>query len=239
MLTLAELREPSAVMKIADLIVEQRDKHVFGYARPHLDHDEEVIHWVRTRHPKERRSGFAYLTTRRLLVVWPSHADGPGAMAWTEIHSWGIDPEAAGGPILGMESPAEEVFVHIPVGSHGTARRVTSFLRKFARLAPKSRGRLRHRHHVAFSSDDSVVVRLEKRSAAALTKRMIVTVIGLLLLLAGVLITPIPGPWSLPLILAALAVLASEYDWAKDVYDWTRDKSRKARDKLKARRIAK
>ncbi|CAN5693895.1 hypothetical protein BH24ACT26_BH24ACT26_12670 [soil metagenome] len=224
-------------MTFADLIAEQRDKHVFGYARPHLEGDEEVIQWARAWHPDEDRQGYVYLTSHKLLVVWSGHSDGHGAISWSEIHSWGVDAQAGGGPLLGIESGADKVFVHMPVASRGTARRVTSFLRKFARLAPpSSRGPSRASHSGSFHPDPAIEVTLEKMSARALTKRVIVTMVGLTLFFGGLAIVPIPGPWSLPLVLAGLAVLSSEYDWAKDALDWAKDRTRATREKLKARR---
>jgi hypothetical protein len=71
-----------------------------------------------------------------------------------------------------------------------------------------------------------------------LTKRIVITAAGIVLVVAGAVITPIPGPWSLPLLLAGLAVLASEYDWARDVLDWAKETSRRARERLRARRAA-
>jgi hypothetical protein len=68
---------------------------------------------------------------------------------------------------------------------------------------------------------------------------VVVTIIGLLLIAGGAAIAWIPGPWSLPIVLAGLAILASEYDWAQDVLDWSKDMSRRAKEKIAARRAGK
>ena len=221
---------------LTDRLIEQRDKQDLMHVEPHLHGGEEVIGWVRAQHPEEQRQGYAYLTSRRMLVIWSSHADGHGAIAWTDIHSWGVDDKAPGGPILGVEAAQQRVFVHIPVASRSTARRATHFLRKFARLAPKPRRRLAHGRYAALDPDPAVIVTPARRSAGAQTRRVLIAVLGILLVAGGIVIAPIPGPWSLPLVLAGLAALASEFDWARDVSDWVKDKSRRAREKLRSRR---
>jgi hypothetical protein len=225
-------------MGLADLIAEQRERHVLDHVRPHLDDGEEVIHWVRAHHPHERRQGYVYLTHRRLLVVWSASEGGRGgAVRWKDVHAWGVDTHVAGGPLLAVESSDNEVVVHMPVGSRSTARRVTSFLRRIARLAPRARRSVaRTGDGHSFSWDPPVEVTLDKLSARALTRRAIVTLIGLTLFFGGLAIVPIPGPWSLPVMLAGLAVLSSEYDWAKDLLEWAKSKTRATREKLKARR---
>jgi len=221
---------------VTDRLAKQRDKQVLLHAEPHLDRDEEVIEWVRAQHPEKRRQGYAFVTSRKLLVVWPSDADGHGAFEWMDIRSWGVDREAAGGPILGIEAEqSQTMLVHFPVRSHSTARRVTRFLRRFARLAPSPSRRIAHRGVAALDTDPSVVVEPQRRSAAALTRRIAIAVLGLLLVAGGIVITPIPGPWSLPLVLAGLAFLASEFDWATDVRDWLKDTSRRTTERLRSR----
>jgi len=69
------------------------------------------------------------------------------------------------------------------------------------------------------------VVRFIMRSG----KRIAVTVIGLLLFMAGVVMIVTPGP-GLLLIVAGLAVLATEYVWAERALAMAKDRARQARD---------
>jgi hypothetical protein len=222
-------------MKLSELIAEQWEKLVHTHARPHLERGEDVVGWVRTRHPDQsRRHGYAYLTTRRLLVVWSGHADPHGSISLGEIESWDVDRRAEGGPLLGIRSSARSLSLLLPVSSHRAARSVSRFLRKLARLAPRPGGsRTGSRRGSA-----EVEVTAAKLSPGALTKRILVTLAGVVLIAGGTLIAPIPGPWSLPVVLAGLAVLASEYDWAADVLGWVREKTRQTRARLRARRAA-
>ena len=57
--------------------------------------------------------------------------------------------------------------------------------------------------------------RKEQQSQRSRLYRIGVVAAGSLLVLVGVIIIPVPGPWSLPLILAGLVLLALEFDWAE------------------------
>ena len=65
------------------------------------------------------------------------------------------------------------------------------------------------------------------------TKRIVVFVVGVALVLLGVALIPLPGPFSIPLMLAGLAVLATEYVWADKVLDTVKEKAKQASDVAK------
>jgi hypothetical protein len=60
------------------------------------------------------------------------------------------------------------------------------------------------------------------------TKRIVVFVIGVALFLLGIALIPLPGPFSIPLMIAGLAVLATEYVWAEKALDAVKDRARRA-----------
>jgi len=66
-------------------------------------------------------------------------------------------------------------------------------------------------------------------------KRIAVTIVGGVLLLAGVVCLVLPGP-GIVLILAGLAVLASEYVWAEMLLNYAKDKANRAKDKVRRKR---
>ena len=49
--------------------------------------------------------------------------------------------------------------------------------------------------------------------------RLLVALAGVVLVLVGVTLSPLPGPGGIPLVLAGLAVLASEFLWARRLLD--------------------
>ncbi|MDP1819258.1 MAG: PGPGW domain-containing protein [Acidimicrobiales bacterium] len=62
------------------------------------------------------------------------------------------------------------------------------------------------------------------------TKRIVVLVIGLALVVGGIVLLVLPGP-GLLLIIAGLAVLASEFAWAERLLDRAKEQANKAKDK--------
>ncbi|HEX2296077.1 MAG TPA: PGPGW domain-containing protein [Actinomycetota bacterium] len=215
-----------------------RNDHILSYARPHLEEGEEVAHWVRARHPEKRGAeGFMFVTSKRFVLCWTGSDLQPHALEWEEIEAWGVDDEARGGPVLFIERDHAPAVAQMPVTTDGMARTVSHFVREFARRAPEPvdppqedlwRGR--------FAPRADVSVAPESRSLTAQARRIVVTVIGILLVVGGTAIIPLPGPWSFPVIIAGLAVLASEYDWAKDVRDWVRERYKSARRMIRSRR---
>jgi uncharacterized protein (TIGR02611 family) len=65
------------------------------------------------------------------------------------------------------------------------------------------------------------------------TKRIAVFVVGAALVVLGIALIPLPGPFSIPLMVAGLAVLATEYVWAERMLDTVKDKTTQATDLVK------
>lgn len=219
-------------------ISEMRKDHILSYARPHLEDGEEIAHWVRARHPEKRRTeGFMFVTTKRFILCWTGSDLEPHSLEWEEIHAWGVDDETRGGPVLFIERDHSPTVAQMPVTTDGMAQTVSRFVKEFASRAPAPvdppQEELWDRR---FAPRSDVNVSPESRSIAAQARRIVVTVIGILLVAGGTAIIPLPGPWSFPVIIAGLAVLASEYDWAKDVRDWVRERYKAARHMIRSRR---
>jgi uncharacterized protein (TIGR02611 family) len=66
------------------------------------------------------------------------------------------------------------------------------------------------------------------------SKRAAISVVGFALVLAGIVLLPLPGPGWLVIILG-LAVLATEYVWAERALDAAKRKARSAASKARAR----
>lgn len=215
-----------------------RKDHILSYARPHLEDGEEIAHWVRARHPEKRRTeGFMFVTSKRFILCWTGSDQQPHSLEWEEIAAWGVDDEARGGPVLFIERNHSPAVAQMPVTTNGMAETVSHFVREFARRAPEPvdppQEELWGRR---FAPRSDVNVSPESRSIAGQARRILVTVLGIVLVVGGIAITPLPGPWSFPIIIAGLAVLASEYDWAKDVRDWVRERYKAAKQMIRSRR---
>ena len=63
------------------------------------------------------------------------------------------------------------------------------------------------------------------------TKRIVIFVVGVALVLLGIALIPLPGPFSIPLMIAGLAVLATEYVWAEKALATVKQQATQAKDK--------
>ncbi len=219
-------------------ISEMRKDHILSYARPHLEEGEEIAHWVRARHPEKRRAeGFMFVTSKRFILCWTGSDLQPHSIEWDEIEAWGVDDKASGGPVLFIRRDSMRAVAQMPVTTDGMAHTVSHFVTEFARRAPEPvdppQEELWGRR---FAPRSHVDVSPQGRSLAGQARRIAVTVAGILLVVGGTAIIPLPGPWSFPVIIAGLAVLAGEYDWAKDVRDWVRERYKAAKRMIRSRR---
>ena len=223
-------------MKLVDKIVEQRDRQVTARAQPHLDDGEEIVHWARMRHVGGRREGFVYVTEERLIVHWQGRRDNQ-VLAWNGVESWGVDPSAPPGPLLGVEVEDCHVLIQLPTRTRAAAAKAASLLEEVRRRVPEQASTYGSaRNDSGRFTRHEVPIEAEKRSLAGKTRRGIVTLVGVALVLFGVFFGWLPVlPGFIP-ILAGLALLASEYDWAKDLSDWVKEKAKMARSRIKARK---
>ena len=65
------------------------------------------------------------------------------------------------------------------------------------------------------------------------TKLVVVFVVGVALVVLGIALIPLPGPFSIPLMVAGLAVLATEFVWAERMLDTVKDRTKQATDLAK------
>ena len=68
----------------------------------------------------------------------------------------------------------------------------------------------------------------------ASARRIAILCGGSLLLVAGIVLLVLPGP-GVPLIIAGLALLGTQFEWARRASGWMRDRLRAAISTLKAR----
>ncbi|HEX4976716.1 MAG TPA: PGPGW domain-containing protein, partial [Nocardioides sp.] len=69
----------------------------------------------------------------------------------------------------------------------------------------------------------------------SLVKRSVVTVVGLMVVAAGIALMVLPGPGIL-LVVVGLAVLATEYAWARNLLGTAKEKAVKAQEEAVANR---
>jgi uncharacterized protein (TIGR02611 family) len=75
--------------------------------------------------------------------------------------------------------------------------------------------------------------KVRDRPAADFTYRIVVGVVGLAVLVVGILAIPYPGPgWAI--VFVGLAILATEFEWARRALAWTRRRYDRVMDWFKA-----
>ncbi|NJC62975.1 hypothetical protein HC028_00355 [Planosporangium flavigriseum] len=72
----------------------------------------------------------------------------------------------------------------------------------------------------------------------ASVRRPLVAVMGGTLIVAGLAAVVLPGPWTIPPILAGLALLATEYMWARRWQRRVQDRARAVKEAVNSRRKA-
>lgn len=218
-------------------ISKQREAQILSHADPYLEDGEDVVHWVRARNSDGRRSrGFLFITTSRVVLVWTVGSRDDAHSEWHAIEAWGVNPDAPGGPLLAVECEGTDIHAKIPVSTGGMAEQARNFLRMFAHHAPSPRRTLKPKHHGAYHPHAEVKVQPARRSITAHTKRILITILGVVMVVGGILLIPLPGPWSFPIIVGGFAVLATEYDWADDIREWIKLRSKQLADKVRNRR---
>ncbi|HEX9776408.1 MAG TPA: PGPGW domain-containing protein [Actinomycetota bacterium] len=66
-------------------------------------------------------------------------------------------------------------------------------------------------------------------------KRVLITLVGFTLILTGLALIILPGPWTIPLVIGGLALLSLEYAWAKRILAETKQRAKTAREGLWSR----
>jgi uncharacterized protein (TIGR02611 family) len=216
---------------------DQRRAQIHSHADPELGDGEEITHFARTRQPGSRQKGFIFMTSERVLITWKGDEEST-PIDYADIRSWGVTHDQRGGPVLCIETPKGTSLVQLLTSSRAMIESAIRFLLLFGEKVPESAVAALEDGRETANVKPHLNVRQEPRTASELTRRILVTVFGVAIIISALLIIPLPGPWSLLLVIGGLALLATEYDWAEDALDWTKAKYQAARAKISARRKA-
>lgn len=222
-------------MNIARRISEQRERQVLSLANPHLEPGEKVEHWVRIRPQSGRHEGYAFATAERCLLVWATTDEwGHTDIRWDELASWGISTRV-GRPAVLLETASESRVFRMPVRTLGSAEKVRAFLDFMRKRAPDPGTELKVGEAAEeFRARVPEQVEPERLDWKGQGRRVAVTAVGLVALIVGVLMLALPGPGILVTLLG-LAILATEFDWAKDMLAWARRRFKDTTAKLRDR----
>lgn len=188
---------------------------VLGQVRPLLEVDEPVVVWAHVHAPEGDRPGLLSMTEQRCLVHWTSSDEATASFRWAELTAWELSIPATHGALLTMAAGSQRIRMVLPLSTETRASTATRVMDHVARHAPPEA--------VAEGAGTARPLAAERRGLRGHARRVAVTFVGLLVvLISAVFASPfVPGPGALTF-LAGLAILAKEYDWARDVHHWVK-----------------
>jgi uncharacterized protein (TIGR02611 family) len=194
-----------------------RERLVLSQIHPHLDADEQVVQWAHVHAVSGRRQGVLACTRQRCVVHWVGDA-GYVVFRWEDLRAWHVERPAADRPVLELIGAEDHVAVEFRVSSKPRLRKASAVFDTVASLAPPDA------HGTGWETGElPLQIPAARRGWRGHTRRIVVTIAGLFVILVGLLFASplVPGPGALT-VLAGLALLASEFDWAKDLQHWLR-----------------
>ena len=190
-----------------------RERLVVGPLRASFDPGESLLAWAHARVPGVRPPAVLVVTDQRCLVhiASPSVADTYTQLA--ALVRFDLDratPETVG---VRLNGTGEEVVAELSLTTRARSRaagRVLSALVRQNVGAPES-----------FDPSQTSPLPPVPRGVKDHARRVWVTVVGILVLLVSLAFASpfVPGPGALTAV-AGIAILAREYEWARDVHVW-------------------
>ncbi len=196
------------------LLFRFRERLVLGPILQSLDEGEAVVAWSHASLPGARAPGLFVVTQQRCLlqVASPSVPDVETPLSRLRIFEF--DRRSATTGQLRLRGDEAEIVAEFSLTSRHRTRAMGRILAQLARAevgAPPS-------FDPSATSPLPPVVRGVRDHA----RRVWVTVLGALVLVVSLLFASpfVPGPGALTAV-AGLAILAREYEWARDVHLWS------------------
>ena len=190
-----------------------RERLVLGPILRYLDGDEEVLAWTHANVPEVRAPGVLIVTNHHCLLHVASSGTPDISTPLSKLSAFQLNrrnPEIVRVRLSGEE---HELDVELSLTSRVRSRSVGRTLSTLTRqqiAAP-----------AAFDPDLTSPVPPMVRSVRHHARRAWITVLGVLVLLvSAVFASPfVPGPGALTAV-AGIAILAREYEWARDLHVW-------------------
>lgn len=190
-----------------------RERLVLGPLRASFGPEETLLAWAHAKVPGVRAPAVLVVTDQRCLV----HIASPSV---TDTHTqlgslvrFDLDRQSPETVRVRLNGPGEEVVAELSLTTRARSRaagRVLSTLVRQDVGAPES-----------FDPSKTSPLPPMPRGVKDHARRVWVTVVGVLVLLASLVFAwpGMPGPGALTAV-AGIAILAREYEWARDVHVW-------------------
>lgn len=190
-----------------------RERLVLGQVLRHLDGDDDIVAWTHAHIPASRAPGIIVVTRHHCLVHVASSSIADISTPIASLSGFQIhrrSEEVVRIRLLGDEG---ELDVELSLTSRVRSRsvgRVLSALTSQHVAAPDS-----------FNPSLTSPIPPMPRTVRHHARRVWVTILGVLVLLLSALFASpfVPGPGALTAV-AGIAILAREYEWARDLHVW-------------------
>lgn len=190
-----------------------RERLVLGHVRTQLEHDETVVAWSHANLPGTRAPGLLIVTDQRLLLHVATSTIPDTSTPLAELTGFHLNRRKPDMVSVTVQGDNGETEVDLNLTSRVRSRSVGRVL-----------AALHHQNIVAPENfDPSLTSPLPpmERGVKDHARRVWVTIAGVLVLFVALLFsTPVvPGPGALTAVFG-IAILAREYEWARDVHVW-------------------
>jgi uncharacterized protein (TIGR02611 family) len=198
-----------------------RERLVLGHVRSTLADDERILSWAHAKLPGVRAPGVILVTDRRCVLHAASAQIDDRASAWIALQGWELHQITHSRAKLTLTTDEGAAISELSLTSRARAERASKLLAAISECTdlpctrtsgPARRRRVRRR---------PPELKAAPRGPREHARRAVITVVGVLgLLLSAVFATPfVPGPGALTAV-ASIAILAREYEWARDLHVW-------------------
>lgn len=190
-----------------------RERLVLGQVRRELGDGEQVVAWTHARLPDTRAPGLLVVTDERCLLHVASSSISDISTPLTEVSSFKLDRRNPELVRVRLCVGDDEVTVELSLTDRVRSRsvgRVLSALTRAKVTAPDS-----------FDAGLTSPLPPMERSVRHHARRVWITLLGILVLIVSALFASpfVPGPGALTAV-AGIAILAREYEWARDLHVW-------------------
>jgi uncharacterized protein (TIGR02611 family) len=195
------------------IVARWREQLVLGHVRRGLDRDESIVAWSHANVPGKRAPGLFVVTDRRCLLHVASGSFEDVSRPLERLDLFDVDRRSAEVARVRLLGDDAEVVAEFSLTSRARARSAGRVLRELTRAdigAP-----------AAFDAQATSPLPPVQRSMRHHARRAWVTVVGVLVLILSVVFASpfVPGPGALTAV-AGFAILAKEYEWARDIHVW-------------------
>jgi uncharacterized protein (TIGR02611 family) len=195
------------------IVARWRETLVLGHVRRGLDRDERIVAWSHASVPGKRAPGLFVVTDRRCLLHVASGSFEDVSRPLERLDLFRVDRHSAEVARVHLLGDDTDVVAEFSLTSRVRARTAGGVLRELTRAdigAP-----------AAFDPSATSPLPPIQRSMRHHARRAWVTVVGVVVLILSLLFASpfVPGPGALTAV-AGFAILAKEYEWARDIHVW-------------------